>query len=169
MHLDPASLHVVAQMDDPDAIKNSVSQGLGISIMSKTAAADFPAFGLIQTFDFDHGPQPQALLGAQPKPHPLPSGGVSALCQEGLPAPLMTLSLQGACTVSTTTPIGCTLNAARNRGGVFALFTNNPQYSIPTAMGCFPQNAKPREYPGANSNSILTSLYNGRHKSSVGR
>ena len=54
MHLDPASLHVVAQMDDPDAIKNSVSQGLGISIMSKTAAADFQRFGLIQTFDFDH-------------------------------------------------------------------------------------------------------------------
>lgn len=54
MGVDPSSLNIVAQMDDPDAIKNSVTQGLGISIMSKTAAADFQRFGLIQTFDFDH-------------------------------------------------------------------------------------------------------------------
>jgi len=48
------SLNVVAQMDDPDAIKNAVKEGLGISIMSKMCVADYQRLGLIQAFDLDN-------------------------------------------------------------------------------------------------------------------
>ncbi|MDL2254048.1 LysR family transcriptional regulator [Ruminococcaceae bacterium OttesenSCG-928-I18] len=48
--IDPASLQVVAQMDNPDAVKSAVSQGLGISITSKLSAVDFEKLGLLKAF-----------------------------------------------------------------------------------------------------------------------
>ena len=47
------ALNIVAQIDDPDAIKNAVKQGLGISIMSKMSVADYQRLGLVQAFDLD--------------------------------------------------------------------------------------------------------------------
>ena len=37
-------------MEDPEAIKRAVSQGMGISVISKRAAADFSRFGMLLAF-----------------------------------------------------------------------------------------------------------------------
>ncbi|MEM1486128.1 selenium metabolism-associated LysR family transcriptional regulator [Oscillospiraceae bacterium PP1C4] len=50
-----ARLRVVAEMEDPEAIKQSVSQGLGISIISRRAISDFSRFGLLLAFPLAHG------------------------------------------------------------------------------------------------------------------
>ena len=39
--IDPKDLHVVAQIDNPEAIRSSVSRGLGVSIMSVLAAREY--------------------------------------------------------------------------------------------------------------------------------
>ena len=41
MQIDPAKLNVVAQIDNPEAIRSSVSRGLGVSIMSVLAAREY--------------------------------------------------------------------------------------------------------------------------------
>lgn len=46
-----SKLNVVANMNDQEAIKKSVSQGLGITIMSKKAVEDYEAFGKVLTAD----------------------------------------------------------------------------------------------------------------------
>lgn len=46
----PESLQIAAEMEDPQAIKHAVSQGMGISVMSKRAAADFCRFGILLAF-----------------------------------------------------------------------------------------------------------------------
>lgn len=51
MNLDPCRLNVVAEMEDTESIKLSVSHGLGISILSSTAVEDYRQFGRILTFD----------------------------------------------------------------------------------------------------------------------
>lgn len=51
----PERLKVAAEMDDPEAIKRAVSQGLGISILSRRAAADFERFGLLLAFPLEGG------------------------------------------------------------------------------------------------------------------
>lgn len=51
--IDIGELKVVAQFDDPDSIKHSVSQGMGISIISKAAVEDYDQFGLLLSFDLN--------------------------------------------------------------------------------------------------------------------
>lgn len=51
----PARLRVAAEMDDPEAIKRAVSRGLGVSIISRRAAADFERFGLLLIFPLEGG------------------------------------------------------------------------------------------------------------------
>lgn len=41
MQIDPEKLNVVAQIDNPEAIRSSVSRGLGVSIMSVLAAREY--------------------------------------------------------------------------------------------------------------------------------
>ena len=48
---DLGELKIVAQFNDPDSIKHSVSQGMGISIISKAAVEDYENFGLLLSFD----------------------------------------------------------------------------------------------------------------------
>lgn len=48
--IEPQELNIVAQFSDPDSIKHAVSQGLGISIISKAAVEDYVNFGQILTF-----------------------------------------------------------------------------------------------------------------------
>lgn len=50
--VDPASLNVVAEIADPESIKKSVSQGLGISIVSDRSVKDDQEFGKVLVFDF---------------------------------------------------------------------------------------------------------------------
>ena len=45
-------LHIVAQMDDPESIKNSVSHGFGVSVISRRAAKEFERFGVVLSFEF---------------------------------------------------------------------------------------------------------------------
>ena len=40
-HMDPENLNVIAQIDNPEAIRSSVSRGLGVSIMSVLAAREY--------------------------------------------------------------------------------------------------------------------------------
>ncbi len=54
MGVDPAELKIVAEMENTESIKKSVSQGLGISIVSNSAAEDYRQFGKLLTFDFDN-------------------------------------------------------------------------------------------------------------------
>lgn len=41
MQIDPENLNVIAQIDNPEAIRSSVSRGLGVSIMSVLAAREY--------------------------------------------------------------------------------------------------------------------------------
>ncbi len=47
------SLQVVAQMDNPDAIKNAVAQGLGVSVMSRLSCAEYAQLGRLRMFRLD--------------------------------------------------------------------------------------------------------------------
>ena len=49
--IDPKDLHVVAQIDNPEAIRSSVSRGLGVSIMSVLAARDYLQTGRLLSFE----------------------------------------------------------------------------------------------------------------------
>lgn len=50
-NVDPASLNIVAEIADTESIKKSVSQGLGVAILSDRAAADYCQFGKVLAFD----------------------------------------------------------------------------------------------------------------------
>ncbi len=50
----PESLHVIAQIDNPEAIRSSVSRGLGVSIMSVLAARDYLQTGRLLSFELGH-------------------------------------------------------------------------------------------------------------------
>ena len=49
--INPDNLHVVAQIDNPEAIRSSVSRGLGISIMSVQAAREYLLIGQLLSFE----------------------------------------------------------------------------------------------------------------------
>ena len=51
MGVDPKALHVIAQMDSTESIKQAVAKGLGISITSRIAAEDYVRFGMLLAFD----------------------------------------------------------------------------------------------------------------------
>lgn len=51
MGVDVKALHIIAQMDSTESIKQAVSKGLGVSIISKIAAVDYARFGMLQIFD----------------------------------------------------------------------------------------------------------------------
>lgn len=48
---DPKSINVVAQMNSTEAIKQAVSSGLGVSIVSYISAKDYIRFGMIKAFE----------------------------------------------------------------------------------------------------------------------
>ena len=49
--IDPDSLHVIAQIDNPEAIRSSVSRGLGVSVMSVLAAREYLLAGRLLSFE----------------------------------------------------------------------------------------------------------------------
>ncbi len=49
----PETLRVVARMDNPEAIKASVSQGMGVSVISSLAVQEELAAGRLLAFDFE--------------------------------------------------------------------------------------------------------------------
>ena len=49
--IDPEHLHVVAQIDNPEAIRSSVSRGLGVSVMSVLAAREYLCSGQLLSFE----------------------------------------------------------------------------------------------------------------------
>ena len=67
--IDIGELKVAAQFNDPDSIKHSVSQGMGISIISKTAVEDYENFGLLLSFDLS-GISMRSYLHRQPQKQP---------------------------------------------------------------------------------------------------
>lgn len=46
--VDIDDLNIVAQMDDSDAIKHAISQGLGISVLSRLAVENYAELGLLR-------------------------------------------------------------------------------------------------------------------------
>ena len=48
-----SSIHIVAQMNSIEAIKQSVSIGLGVSIMSELSVQDYVSCGLLKSFDIE--------------------------------------------------------------------------------------------------------------------
>ena len=51
--IDPAALHIAAEIDDTESILEMVSKGLGISIVSQRSAESFRRFGRVLTACFD--------------------------------------------------------------------------------------------------------------------
>ena len=51
LQIAPESLYVVAQIDNPEAIRSSVSRGLGVSIMSVLAAREYLLSGRLLSFE----------------------------------------------------------------------------------------------------------------------
>jgi len=49
--IDPGSLNVIAQIDNPEAIRSSVSRGLGVSVMSVLAAREYLFSERLLSFD----------------------------------------------------------------------------------------------------------------------
>lgn len=52
--LSPEALHIVARVDDPEAIKRMVSGGMGVAVLSALAAAQEEQNGTLLTFEMDH-------------------------------------------------------------------------------------------------------------------
>ncbi len=51
LEIAPESLHVIAQIDNPEAIRSSVSRGLGVSVMSVLAARECLLSGRLLSFE----------------------------------------------------------------------------------------------------------------------
>ena len=51
MEISPESLNVIAQIDNPEAIRSSISRGLGVSIMSVLAAREYLLAGRLLSFE----------------------------------------------------------------------------------------------------------------------
>ncbi len=51
--VEPEKIQVAAQIEDLESIKQSVSQGMGISIISQRAVEEFQRFGLVLTFELE--------------------------------------------------------------------------------------------------------------------
>lgn len=51
MEISPESLNVIAQIDNPEAIRSSISRGLGVSIMSVLAAREYLLTGRLLSFE----------------------------------------------------------------------------------------------------------------------
>lgn len=51
MQISPKNLNVIAQIDNPEAIRSSVSRGLGVSIMSVLAAREYLLSGRLLSFE----------------------------------------------------------------------------------------------------------------------
>jgi len=50
-HISPGDLNIIAQIDNPEAIRSSVSRGLGVSIMSVLAAREYLLAGRLLSFE----------------------------------------------------------------------------------------------------------------------
>ena len=51
LQIDPEKLNVIAQIDNPEAIRSSVSRGLGVSVMSVLAAREYLLSGRLLSFE----------------------------------------------------------------------------------------------------------------------
>ncbi len=69
------ALNVVATMDNPDAVIKAISQGLGISIVSRLSAADYERFGLLRMFHLAEGDLRRVLYVVHDKNRPLSPAG----------------------------------------------------------------------------------------------
>jgi len=49
--ISPEDLNIIAQIDNPEAIRSSVSRGLGVSIMSVLAAREYLLSGQLLSFE----------------------------------------------------------------------------------------------------------------------
>ena len=77
--MDGRQLRVAAEIEDPEAIKRAVAQGMGISILSSRAAADFCAQGMLLAFPVEGEEIARRLYLATAKGRPL-SAAARAFC-----------------------------------------------------------------------------------------
>lgn len=52
--IDPKTLHIAAQFNDPESIKQAVSQGVGIAVVSELGVLDYERFQMLQVLRFPH-------------------------------------------------------------------------------------------------------------------
>lgn len=71
------ALQVVAQMDNPDAVKNAVAQGLGVSVMSRLACEEDARLGRLRMFSLEGEVMLRKLYLVRPK-HRKISGAAEA-------------------------------------------------------------------------------------------
>lgn len=70
-NVDPLGLTVVAESSSTESIKMMVAQGLGVAVISRSAAADYAEFGRLEAFDFQPRPLERTLYIARRKNAPL--------------------------------------------------------------------------------------------------
>ena len=51
----PESLHILARMENPDAIRRAVAQGMGVSVLSSLVVQEDAAAGRLRTFELGQG------------------------------------------------------------------------------------------------------------------
>ena len=51
----PESLHILARMENPDAIRRAVAQGMGVSVLSSLVVQEDVAAGRLRTFELGQG------------------------------------------------------------------------------------------------------------------
>ncbi len=69
--VDPEEISVVAESGSTESIKMMVAKGLGIAVISRSAAADYGQFGKVEIFDFQGGPLERMLYIAHRKNAPM--------------------------------------------------------------------------------------------------
>lgn len=79
MKIDSVRLRVAAEMEDPEAIKRAVAQGLGVSILSRRACADFCEQGLLLAFPIEGGAIDRGVYLVTCRARPL-SAAAQAFC-----------------------------------------------------------------------------------------
>ena len=65
--IEPESLNITAELDSTEAIKQLVSGGAGVSVLSRSAAADYLNFGRLLAFDFEGGVMERKLYAIRKK------------------------------------------------------------------------------------------------------
>ena len=71
MGFDPSKLNIVAEMQDNESIIRSVSQGLGISVISNCAAEEYRQYGKVLTYGLQQSQRPRTLYLVRHKISPL--------------------------------------------------------------------------------------------------
>ncbi len=78
--VDAEKLHIVAQLNDPESMKQAVSQGMGIAVVSELGVRDYERFGMVQVLRFETKASARRLYLVKSSEHRL-SDEAQTLCR----------------------------------------------------------------------------------------